>query len=88
MPVNGLHTTRSFEKQFHDLPPNIKKMAEEKEEIFRNDPFDPRLNTHKLHGKDHGSWAFSVTHSYRIKFLFLPSDGVLFLAVGMHDIYK
>ncbi|MDO8094858.1 MAG: hypothetical protein Q6360_15370, partial [Candidatus Brocadiales bacterium] len=59
-----------------------------KEAIFRNNPFDKRLKTHKLSGKERESWAFWVDYSYRIKFIFLTKNEVLFLDIGTHDFYK
>ncbi|MEK7542625.1 MAG: hypothetical protein AAB524_02910 [Patescibacteria group bacterium] len=56
--------------------------------VFREDPFDVRLRTHKLSGKEAGVWAFWVNNSYRIKFIFLPNREVLFLDIGTHKIYK
>ena len=40
-----------FIRQFKKLPPEIKKSAIAKEKIFRQNPFDPRLKTHKLQGE-------------------------------------
>lgn len=40
-----------FAKQYRKLPANIKNLAEEREKIFRKNPFDTRLKTHKLHGE-------------------------------------
>jgi len=60
-------------------------LASEKEALFKADPFHPSLDTHKLHGKDKDAWSFSVNRKYRIKFLFLKSNVVLFLMVGTHD---
>ncbi|MFH1979820.1 MAG: hypothetical protein ABII99_02115 [Patescibacteria group bacterium] len=39
-----------FTKQYKKLPNKIKKLSEIKEIIFRNNPFDPKLKTHKLQG--------------------------------------
>ena len=77
-----------FEKNYQRLTQSIKEKAKEKESIFREDPFNPRLKTHKLSGKDKGCWAFWIDNSYRIKFIFLSKREVLFLDVGTHDIYK
>ena len=62
--------------------------AEEKERVFKLNPFHPSLETHKLHGKDKDAWAFSINRKYRIKFIFLAEDAVLFLDLGTHDIYR
>ncbi|MBU1015391.1 type II toxin-antitoxin system mRNA interferase toxin, RelE/StbE family [Patescibacteria group bacterium] len=76
-----------FERRYRRLPLEAKRKAESKEEIFRQNPFDPRLKTHKLHGRLGNYWAFSVDHMYRIVFLF-EKEGVRFSAVGDHSLYK
>ena len=83
-----ISTSPKFEKNYQRLPKRIKEKAKEKELIFRKDSFDPRLGTHKLSGKDKGCWAFWITDSYRIKFIFLSAGEILFLDIGTHDIYK
>ncbi|MCH8986950.1 type II toxin-antitoxin system mRNA interferase toxin, RelE/StbE family [Patescibacteria group bacterium] len=83
-----IRTSPRFEKNYKKLPKRIKEQAKQKERVFRENPFDPRLKTHKLSGKEEGSWAFWINNSYRIKFIFLPSEEVLFLDIGTHDIYK
>lgn len=67
-----------FKKNYKKLPKKIKEIAKDKEEIFRHDPFNLQLNTHKLSGKDKGCWAFWVTYSYRIKFVFLSDEKFYF----------
>lgn len=80
--------SRKFLKQASRISNRIIDLAEEKEETFKGNPFDPSLDTHKLHGKEKNTWAFSITKSYRIKFIFLKEGTVLFLEIGTHDIYK
>jgi len=77
-----------FEKSYPRLPEKIKEKSKEKESIFRDNPFDARLKTHKLSGIDKNCWAFWVDDCYRIKFIFLSKGEVLFLDIGTHDIYK
>lgn len=77
-----------FIKKYKKIPDEIKEIAKGKEIIFRIDPFDQRLKTHKLSGKDKDCWAFWITYSYRIKFIFLSAEEVLFLDIGTHKIYK
>lgn len=77
-----------FLKTYKRLPLNIRVLAEKKEHIFRNNPYDPRLKTHILSGELNGRWSFSVNYQYRIVFRFEGSDKVIFLVVGTHDIYK
>ena len=77
-----------FERRYKRLPLEIQKKAEEKEIVFRKDPFDPRLKTHKLHGQLGEFWAFSIDHAYRIIFTFAERENVRFYAVGDHSVYK
>ena len=84
----SLETSRQFEKHYRKLPKTLKEAAKQKEIIFRENPLHPSLDTHKLHGKDTGAWAFSINRKFRIKFVFLTNDSVLFLDVGTHDMYS
>ena len=77
-----------FAKQFKKLPKEAKKSAVEREKIFRENPFDSRLKTHKLHGAIKEYWAFSISYNYRIGFTFVDGDLVRFHAIDSHDIYK
>lgn len=77
-----------FKKQYKKLPKEIKTRAEKREVIFRKDPFDPRLKTHKLHGPQEGFMSFSVDYFYRIIFEFVKADVVIFYEIGTHDIYE
>ncbi len=77
-----------FIRQYKKLPLQIKTRAEKREVIFRKDPFDPRLKTHKLHGSQDGFMSFSVDYSYRIIFEFADADTVIFYEIGTHDIYE
>ena len=78
------HFRRAYEK----LSIALKLRAEAREIIFKNNPFDPRLKTHKLHGKYSDYWAFSVTSSYRIMFIFSGKDQVVFIDIDDHGIYR
>ncbi|MBI1755294.1 type II toxin-antitoxin system mRNA interferase toxin, RelE/StbE family [Candidatus Azambacteria bacterium] len=80
-----IRTSSRFEKRYQKLPAHIKERAKEREQLFRVSPFHPLLRTHKLSGKEKEHWAFWITHFYRIKFIFLADEEVLFLDVGTHD---
>jgi len=83
-----ISVTPRFRKSYKKLSGEIKEKAKVKESIFRKNPFDKRLKTHKLSGKEKEAWAFWVDYSYRIKFIFLTKKEVLFLDIGTHDFYK
>jgi len=76
-----------FARQFKKLSQELKILAIEKEEVFRLDPFDHSLKTHKLQGALKDFWAFSIDKKNRIIFDFQDDDTVRFYSVGNHDIY-
>jgi mRNA-degrading endonuclease RelE of RelBE toxin-antitoxin system len=88
MAIQEIKVSPLFEEHYKKLPKKIKEKAKEKEKIFRENPFHPLLRTHKLHGKDKDCWAFWIDYKYRIKFIFLSDNEVLFLDIGPHNIYK
>ncbi len=77
-----------FARQFKKLPKEVKESAVKCEKLFRQNPFNPKLGTHKLHGAMKDYWAFSISYNYRIGFTFVEGDLVRFHAIGSHSIYK
>lgn len=56
-------------------------------ELFVNDPFDPRLRTHKLSGKLKNLWSFTIENDVRVVFFFTddkPKKAV-FVDLGSHN---
>lgn len=87
-PIAIVHLTSDFQKSFRRLPQDIQRLAEKRDQYFRSDAFDSRLNTHKLKGDLAGYWAYSVNYQYRILFAFLGSDEVIYYDIGTHQIYR
>lgn len=79
--------TSKFARAYKKLPESIKIIAEKKEKIFRKNPHDTRLRTHKLKGDLGDFWSFSVSYQIRIIFEFGDEDTVYFHTIGQHDIY-
>ncbi len=88
MRVHVIRSTARFDRHYRKLSTILKNIAKKKEVVFRDNPFDASLDTHKLSGKDQECWSFSLNRKYRIKFYFLDNEEVLFLDVGTHDIYE
>ncbi len=86
--IKRVEYSNKFLKSLKRLPQKIIKEAEKKEKIFKENPFHPILRTHKFSGRNKESWGFWITYSYRIKFIFLNNEEVLFLDIGTHGIYK
>ena len=81
-----IRTSAHFERRYKKLPQVVKEKAKRQEKLFVANPFDARVSTHKLGGKDRGKWSYSVDYNYRIKFIFLDDNhGVLYLDIGTHD---
>ena len=79
-----------FMKEYFALPNDLKQILKLKEQVFRLNPYDIKLKTHKLHGPLEGFMAFSLNSKYRVIFSFCDEDSsiVEFLSVGNHDIYE
>lgn len=82
-----IYYSSKFAKEYKKLPQKIKTIAEKREVIFRKDPFEPSLKTHKLTGKLKEYWAFSINYQYRIIFEFRNNNLIWFHSIGTHGIY-
>ncbi len=80
--------TSKFIREYKKLPQEIKIRAEEREEIFRKDPFHVSLDTHKLHGQFKDFWSFSIDFEYRIIFEIGKNKTMYFHSVGNHSVYQ
>lgn len=78
----------SFRRAFKKLvkgKPSLEDVFWAKVEIFVRDPYDGRLRTHKLSGKLHELWSFSVTYDVRVVLSFVEDDRAIFEDIGNHD---
>jgi len=82
-----IYYSTKFKREYKKLPKLVKILAEEKEQIFRNDPFDAKLDTHKLHGRLKEFWSFGIDNKFRIIFEFTGKNIIWFHAVRAHSIY-
>ena len=57
----------------------------EKVEIFKIDPFDPKLRTHKLSGKLKDLWGFSIEYDLRVVLYFVDGHRAVFVDIGTHS---
>jgi len=79
-----------YRRNYKRLATQLQKLADERIATFRDNMFDSRLDTHRLHGKLKNQWSFSVDNKNRILFEFLTKkkDEVVFLDIGDHSIYR
>jgi len=83
-----IYPSSQFKKSYKKLPRFIQNKAKIKDRLFRQNPFNPALDTHKLKGKLKNHWSYSVDRDYRVLFRFIAKNKALYFNIGTHDIYK
>jgi len=84
-------TTPAFRKALARLSRSQKESAKKAFALFRNDPFDPRLKTHKIH---HLSALYKRTiYAVRVEddlrsIFYTEGNDVISLDSGTHAIYR
>jgi plasmid maintenance system killer protein len=84
-------TTPAFRKALGRLSRSQKQSAKKAFAIFRQDPFDPKLRTHKIH---HLSALYKKTiYAVRIEddlraVFYLQGEDVVSVDIGTHAIYR
>lgn len=82
-----IYYSSKFAKEYKRLPKKVKIAAEKREKIFRSNPLDPKLRTHRLSGGLREYHSFSIDYHYRIIFEFVGKETIWFHSVGTHAIY-
>ena len=80
-----------FWTSFYRLSPAQKESARKAWQIFKHDPFDSRLRTHKIQrlSAHYGRTIYAIEVESDLRSLFyLDGENVVSLVVGTHDIYK
>jgi len=54
-------------------------------ELFIQNPYDPRLRTHKLSGALAELWSFAVEYDCRVIFYFSNHQRAVLVDIGKHD---
>ncbi|MEK7082646.1 MAG: type II toxin-antitoxin system mRNA interferase toxin, RelE/StbE family [Patescibacteria group bacterium] len=88
MILQEIEYSAHFKKAYQHLDVLVQRKAEQKEVLFRKNPFDPILKTHKLHGKLKDFYSFSINRKTRIVFQFVDRAQAVFLDIGGHDVYQ
>lgn len=78
--------SKSFKKDFLNLPDNIRKLATKKLELFGDNYRHPSLKTKKMEGFEN-VWEGRITISYRFTFK-IESNVCILRRIGTHDILK
>ena len=84
-------TTTSFRRALTKLSPGQKQSAKKAFQLFREDPFHPRLRTHKIHRLSslYGKTIYSVWIESDLRAVFyIEGRTVVSVDIGTHDIYR
>jgi addiction module RelE/StbE family toxin len=69
--------------------PSMRSQIEQTLQLLAEDPFHPKLRTHKLKGELAGKWSCSIDYSNRIIFRIVEDsdsrEEILLLTLGSHD---
>ena len=84
--VTAFKFSKRFKKEYNNLPKEIQKAFDEKLSLFLKQTSHPSLRVKRIQGTKN-RWEGSITMKYRFTFEF-PESGVLFRAIGTHDILK
>ena len=82
---------KSFWRSWSRLSPEQQQMARQVFPIFKRNPFDPRLRTHRIHrlSAHYGRTIYAVDIAGDLRAAFyLEGETVWPVAIGTHDIYK
>ena len=80
-----------FWTSFYRLSPAQKESARRAWNLFKDDPFDPRLRTHKILrlSASYGRTIYASEIEGNLRLLFyLEGETIVSLIIGTHDIYK
>ena len=83
--------TEAFWASFYRLTDAQKESTRRAWEIFKHDPFDPRLHTHKIHrlSAHYGRIIHAVEIEADLRAVFhVAGDRVITVDIGTHDVCK
>ena len=84
-------TTPTFRRTLNKLSREQKRSAKVAFQIFKKDPFDVRLKTHKIHhlSAHYGRTVYAVWVEGDLRVVFyLKGNTVVSLEIGTHSIYR
>ena len=83
--------TQRFWESFYALSPSLKDSTRRAWKIFKENPFDPRLRSHKIYKLSarysRTIYAAEIEANLRAVF-YVEGDMVVTVDIGSHDIYR
>lgn len=83
--------TEKFWTRFYRLSPDQKSSCRKAWQIFKENPFDPRLRSHKIErlSAQYGRTIYAAVIENDLRLLFyLEGQTVTSLIIGTHEIYE
>ena len=83
--------TQGFWESFYALAPSQKESTRRAWKIFKENPFDPRLRSHKIHrlSARYGRTIYAAEIEADLRVVFsLEADTIVTIDVGSHDLYR
>ncbi len=81
--IINLH--RKFVKKFEKLQPKLKEKFKERRNLFLENPANPLLDNHALHGDRAGEWSINITGNWRALYEFQDAETVIFFEIDTHS---
>jgi hypothetical protein len=89
--IYRFRAAEQFWKSFYGLPSHQKTSARQAWVIFKNDPFDSRLRTHRIYSLSalykRTIYAVVIEGDLRSVF-YLEGNTVFTVDIGSHDVYR
>ncbi len=89
--THRFQVTETFWKKFYALSPEQKASTRAAWEIFKRDPFDPRLGAHRINSLSarYGRTIHSVIIEGDLRVVFYLEGGMVWTVdIGTHAIYR
>lgn len=83
--------SETFWRNFYALTPAQKEATRDAWDIFKTNPFDPRLGTHQIRrlSSKAGRTVYAVVIKDDLRLLFfIKGNAVYSFDIGTHDVYK
>lgn len=83
--------SEQFWKSFYALPESQKESTRKAWAVFKTNPFDPRLRTHKIYGLSalYKRTIYAVVIEGDLRSLFYLEGEIVFTVdIGSHDVYR
>lgn len=75
---------KSFRKRYKSAK-KMQKHVDERIALFIDDPFNPILNNHPLHGEYRNCRSINITGDWRAIYKLLAPDLAVFIILGSHS---